>query len=148
MRTAWKEVGVFDRDSQTFHVERIPAPPESRTMLESDPYGYQTSVGVELKVACPKCLEPIVYEWRHAYTDRVLEDPRCPELAAVVFARDIQSRITRAESERDAFQGREHKARELAESWEASFRRIQLVRSARRKRKERQKRSRDRAVRR
>lgn len=146
MRLPWQQVGVFDRDTRTHRIERIPAPPEARSVFERSELGYEVRVGVELKATCPGCLEPMRFEWRRSYDEHTLDSARPyddHEIMAVIVARDLHARVGPAERERDTAQRREAAAIARAEASEASFRRIQTLRSKRRAGKQRKRRSRN-----
>ena len=146
MRSPWTEVGVFDRDTRSYVVDRIPRPPEARAFFERDVRGRESLAGHEMKVGCQKCFSQTIVRWERRYTDHFVADFRDeqhPELMAVVVAQKMTEIANQAEAVAIGSRRREEEARLHAEKMEAAFRRIQVKRSTQRKRKERKRRSRN-----
>lgn len=135
---------MFDRETRSYVVDRIPRPPEAKPVFERDFHGRMSIVGHELKVGCSKCFNQTIVRWYRAYSDSVVEnfrDENHPELTAVTVARAMQEVASRAETEALAARRREAEAKEEAARAERLFRQIQIKRSERRKRKERNRRA-------
>lgn len=123
----YHEVGVFNRDTQTYSVERIPAPPQAKAVVDVDSMGRSVFTGYDVKAACPKCLGQIVMSWRNQTTELAMESRRGMDASVAVeamqVARDATARAERAEAK--------------AYSSEHLFRLIQLTKAKRAKRKRR-----------
>ena len=148
MRTPWTEVGVFDRDTRSYVVDRIPKPPEARAIFERDECGRESVVGHELKVGCAKCFNQTIVCWLRAYSDRMVSDFRDdghPEIMAVAVAREMHDVAARAEIEAAGARRREGEARELAAKATAAFKRIQVKRSRQERKKQTKRRAKGRA---
>jgi hypothetical protein len=142
-RSPWTEVGMFDRETRSYVVDRIPKPPEAKAFFEDDHLG-QFIAGHELKVGCPKCFNQVIVRWQRAYSDNAVESFRNghPEIMAVCVAKSMTDTAARAEREKESAQRREGDAMERALWAEAAFKRIQIKRSDRARRKRRKRRPR------
>jgi hypothetical protein len=69
--TPWKQVGKYERESQSFTVERIPRPPEARAVIEPNAHSRSTHMGWELAHACPHCLKEIRLRWGTEVNDSI-----------------------------------------------------------------------------
>jgi hypothetical protein len=148
VRTPWHEVGVFDRDTRSYVVDRIPRPPEARAVFERSDFGRESLVGHELKAGCPKCFEQTIVRWHRAYSDSLIEDFRDqnhPEIMGVAVARELHNVVARAENEKRCAQAREAEALKRAQSAEERFKRIQIKRARQAKKKESTRRAKGRA---
>ncbi len=59
----WRKVGEYDDASQSFTIKEIPAPPEAKPHVDTDPLGRTTRIGWRMRCACPSCLKPIEFGW-------------------------------------------------------------------------------------
>jgi hypothetical protein len=124
VRSAWREAGVFDHETLTYVVEKIPRPPEARAIVERDEYGRTTVLGHEMRATCAKCFEQMIFRWQRMYSDCVVEDPHHPELMAVAVAKEAAQIAKRAEAEASGAREREHRAQATARRLEEKIARL------------------------
>jgi hypothetical protein len=141
--TKWREIGVFNRDSGTYSVERIPKPPEAKVRFEQDPYGRQSHIGYELKVQCSKCFDQIIVRWDKRYSDTAVNGVRDfgdPELAAVALLNEVTAAKRMVESQ---LQGSRQREAETAVNLKRVLLKLErLKRSKRTKRTKRERKAR------
>lgn len=131
-QTPWKQVGKYDRDVQSFTVERIPRPPEARAVIEPNAYNRSTHMGWELAHACPHCLKEIRLRWGTEVSEdldgrvasRALADGSPDALAmaageAIAYAQDANRRA-REQQERTSRVAKEMRDMERALKQERS----------------------------
>jgi hypothetical protein len=70
----WQEVGRYDHGSGTYHIERVPCPPEARPIVERSSDGYSVILGWRMQMACPKCLADVELGWQRATMAEALRD--------------------------------------------------------------------------
>jgi hypothetical protein len=126
------EIGVFDRESQTYVVTRIPGPPRGTMYLERRIMTREHVACAEIRLDCPKCFEPVRIHFEETATDHAMEMIG-GRLGIAVAAQESQR------ADRAALDAQ--RAWAAAEEAERRFRRIQVVQSTRRKRKERKRRA-------
>jgi len=123
----YHEVGVFDRDTQTYSVTRIPAPPQAKAVVDVDPMGRSAFIGYDVKAACPKCLAPMVLSWRNQTTELAMESMHGMDASVAVEAMQVARNAT----------ARAERAEKRAWDSEKAFRAIQATKAKRAKHKRR-----------
>jgi hypothetical protein len=125
-QTPWKQVGKYERESQSYTVERIPRPPEARAVVDHHALNRSTHMGWELAHACPHCMKEVRLRWGTEVSDSIDGWVASRELSsspdglalaaseAIDYAQDANRRARAAEDDKS------RTARTLAEAERAA----------------------------